>query len=315
MDNNTQQINISSSTGLVGLFGYPAKHSLSPFIQNIFLMDNNIDTVYLTFEFPEEKLLSAFNGARNLGVCGLNITMPYKERICGLAENTDYLSEATGSVNTIRFDSKKNGIEATGFNTDIDGFAVSVKETGCSLENKNCLVIGAGGAARSAVFAFLGMKAKTVYIYNRTLKKAEKIKQLFCEEERKKIKIVKSLETIVKKKINFNLICNCTPLGMNTRGMMDSIPVPENLELKNMIVFETIYDPLETKLIKKAKNEGAIVIDGLDMLINQAASSFNIWFGIFPDTKNIKEMVLEHLKNKKKSCIRKIYNSRKGTSK
>jgi len=82
---------------------------------------------------------------------------------------------------------------------------------------------------------------------------------------------------------------------MNTQNMMDSIPIPESLDLKDKIVFETIYDPVETKLIKKAKNEGARVIDGLDMLINQAVSSFNIWFDIVPSTKNIKKMLFKKL--------------------
>ncbi len=310
-----QQLNISSKTRLVGLLGFPAKHSLSPFIQNLFLRDNNIDAVYLTFEFPEEKLISAFNGARDLGIYGLNITMPYKESIYKLADKADQLSDITGSVNTIRFDLSRKNIKASGFNTDIDGFKVSLKGAGCSLENKDCLIIGAGGAARSAVFAFLSMKAKKVYIHNRTSEKVEKIKQMFYGEERKKIEIIKSFEIIKKRKINFDLICNCTPLGMNTKNMMDSMPVPESLELKDRIVFETIYDPAETKLVKKAKNEGARVIDGLDMLINQAASSFNIWFNIIPDTRNIKEIVLKHLKNAKKSYIERIYNNRKGTNK
>lgn len=290
-----KQTSISSKTKLLALIGYPARHSLSPFIQNIFLKDNNIDALYLTFEFPEDMLINAFNGARDLGIYGLNITMPYKEKIYQMADDKDDFSRITGSVNTIRFDSSKNGIKAKGFNTDIDGFTVSLKEAGQDLENKECLVIGAGGAARSAVYAFLSKKAKKVYIYNRTRGKAEKIKQLFFGEERKKIETIENFEIMMKKKINFDLICNCTPLGMNTQNMMDVIPVPERLDLKNKIVFETIYDPVETKLIKKAKYDGASVIDGLDMLINQAASSFNIWFDILPDTKNIKKMLLKNL--------------------
>jgi len=291
-----QQINISSKTRLLSLFGYPARHSLSPFIQNIFLKDNNIDAVYLTFEFPGDMLLNAFNGARDMGIYGLNITMPYKEKIYQMADDKDASSRITGSVNTIRFDLIENGIKAKGFNTDIDGFTVSLKEAGQDLENKEYLIIGAGGAARSAVFAFLSKKAKKVYIYNRTRENAEKIKQLFFGKERKKIETIENFELIIKKKINFDIICNCTPLGMNTQNMMDSIPIPESLDLKDKIVFETIYEPVETKLVKKAKDEGARVIDGLDMLINQAAASFNIWFDIVPGTKNIKKMLLKNLR-------------------
>ncbi len=294
-----QQIKISSETRLLSLFGYPARHSLSPFIHNIFLKDNNIDAVYLTFEFPGENLPGAFNGARDMGVYGLNITMPYKEKIFQMADDKDISSRKTGSVNTIRFDPGESGTRATGFNTDIDGFTVSIKEAGYSLENKECLIIGAGGAARSAAIAFLSEKAKKIYLYNRTRERSEKIKELFFGEERNKIETIEDFEPVIKKKINFDLICNCTPLGMNAHNMRDSSPIPENLELKNKIVFETIYDPVETMLVKKAKNEGAGVIDGLDMLINQAASSFNIWFDISPDKENIKEMILKYIGDKK----------------
>ena len=290
-----KHINISSRTRLLALIGYPARHSLSPYIQNIFLRDNNIDGVYLTFEFPGEKLINAFNGAKDLGIYGLNITMPYKEKIYQMADDKDESSLRTNSVNTIRFDPETG--RSKGFNTDIDGFTNSFKKAGYSLGNKECLIIGAGGAARSAVFAFLSKKVKKIYIYNRTPGKARSIRQLFSGKGREKIETIESFDPIIKKEINIDIICNCTPLGMNTQNMIDNIPIPENLELRNKMIFETIYDPVETRLIKKAKNEGAGVIDGLDMLINQAASSFNIWFGIVPNIIKIKTMLLNDLKD------------------
>lgn len=304
-----KQTTISSRTRLLALIGYPARHSLSPYIQNIFLRDNNIDGVYLTFEFPGEKLINAFNGAKDLGIYGLNITMPYKEKIYQMADDKDISSIRTGSVNTIRFDPETG--RSKGFNTDIDGFTASFKEAAYSLEDKECLIIGAGGAARSAVFAFLSQKARKIYIYNRTSWKGKSIRQLFSGGERKKIEIIESFDPIIRKEINIDIICNCTPLGMNTQNMIDKIPIPENLELRNKMIFETIYDPIETGLIKKAKNEGAGVIDGLDMLINQAASSFNIWFGIVPSINKIKPMLLNNLKdlNDKESHIKKYMPS------
>jgi shikimate dehydrogenase len=289
-----QQLNISSNTRLLGLFGYPSKHSLSPDIQNKFLRDNNIDAVYLTFEFPEEELIKAFEGAKSLGLYGINITMPYKEKIYSLVDKKDKLSAAVGSVNTIKFKRNRYFTEAAGFNTDIVGFTESIKKAGHKIMNKNCLITGAGGAARSAVFAFLREKAEKIFIYNRTAEKAENLLKLFDKKNSKKIYILYSLDDVKKRFDDFDIICNCTPIGMDLKTIIDKMPLPEEINLYGKIVFETIYNPVETKLLKKAREEGAMVVDGLDMLINQAASSFKIWFGIMPETRNLKDVLLKY---------------------
>jgi shikimate dehydrogenase len=288
-----QQLNISSNTKLLGLFGNPSRHSLSPVIQNKFLHDNGIDAVYLTFEFPEEKLKSAFEGARILGFYGLNITMPYKEKIFGLSDKNDKLAAAVGSINTIKFNKKGDFIEAAGFNTDIYGITESIKKAGCSIKDKNCLITGAGGAARSAVFAFLREKAGKIFIYNRTVRKAEDLLKSFNRIKSGRIEVLYSPDEIKSRSKDIDIICNCTPLGMNLRNMLEKMPVPESMNLGGKIVFESVYNPVETKLVKKAKRDGAAVVDGMDMLINQAASSFNIWFGVIPEIGNLKELLIK----------------------
>jgi shikimate dehydrogenase len=284
-----QQKNISSETRLLALFGYPSRHSLSPIIQNRFIADNGFDAVYITFEFPEDRVEGAFSGARDLGVFGLNITMPYKDYAFKFSHNKDDRAMATGSVNTIRFDDDNGSIKISGFNTDIDGIILSLKNSGYKIEDSNCLVLGAGGAARSAVLALIEKNAGRIGIYNRTRKNAEKIKDSFGSADN--IWIIDSLEN-KKNQADFDLIINCTPLGMDTGNLKDMLPVPDNWDLKGKTVFETIYKPVETNLLNKAKADGANIVDGLDMLINQAAASFYRWFDIYPETKHIKNMIL-----------------------
>jgi shikimate dehydrogenase len=288
-----QQKLIRSETRLVGLFGNPARHSLSPLIHNTFLESTGIDAVYLTFEFPDKNLDGAFTGAKKLDFIGLNITMPFKEHVYRLADNTDARSTAIGSVNTIKFNSASS--TSMGFNTDVDGFVGALEESGFDWDSSNCLILGAGGSAKSSVFALMEKNINKIYIYNRTVGKAEKIKNVYSEEKRIKIEVLEGLEGIDPK--NMDLICNCTPLGMNTPGVSEIMPVPDKWDLKGVLIFEMIYKPLNTKLIIKGKSEGARIIDGLDMLINQAASSFKIWFDVNPETRGIKENLIDYLKN------------------
>jgi len=286
-----QQKKISSKTRLVALLGSPARHSLSPVIQNRFMAGNGIDAVYVTFEFPEQRLKDSFEGARSLGIYGLNITMPFKEGVFNLVDKKDESSRVTRSVNTVIFEEKGDAIESTGYNTDIDGFIFSLKKKRYNIENRNCLVLGAGGAARSAVFAFLKSGASSIYIFNRTKENAELVKNAFEDDGR--IIVLDYLYGETLKEYGVDLICNCTPIGMGAGKLKGMIPVPDDWDFKDKIVFETIYDPLDTGLIIKAKKEGARIIDGLDMLINQAASSFYIWFAIKPDTGKIRPLLLK----------------------
>jgi len=290
-----QQKLISSRTRLVGLFGNPARHSLSPVIHNAFLKSTGIDAVYLTFEFPDENFDEAFTGARRLGLIGLNITMPFKGNAYKLTDNKDARSTAIGSVNTVKFNSSTD--TSKGFNTDVDGFVSSLEDTGFCWNGSSCLVLGAGGSAKSSVFALLEKPVKKIYIYNRTTEKAENIKNSYSKEKKMKIEILEGLEGIDPGSVD--LICNCTPLGMDTSsGLSGLMPVPDKWNLKDLFIFEMIYKPLETRLTIKGRNEGASIIDGLDMLINQAASSFKIWFDIDPEKKGIREKLIDFLINK-----------------
>jgi shikimate dehydrogenase len=279
---------ISPNTKIIALIGNPVKHSLSPKIQNYLIRKYEKDSIYITFEFPQKNLKAAFNGAKKLGFFGLNITMPYKEEVFRLVDETDKASDIIKSVNTVKFD-KKEGI-SIGFNTDVEGFIKSLDDKNFSWSGSRCLVIGAGGSAKSSIYGILKKKVQDIYVYNRTKEKVKRIVKNFKDIGGKKIRILSDISDIDDVIDRVNLIVNCTPLGMDIESYKDSMPIPEKWNLKKKYIFDMVYNPRETKLIKKAKKEGSVIVTGMDMLINQAVFSFRVWFGIMPDINVIKEI-------------------------
>lgn len=283
---------VSGYTELYALLGCPAKHSLSPFIHNYFFKKYNIDAVYLSFEVMPADFKTALQGCSKLGFCGVNLTMPFKEDSVKYIDRLDDNASATGSVNTIKFNRQDSSLE--GCNTDISGFIKSLDDHGFEYEKSKCLVIGAGGSAKSIVYALLIKKAKAIYIYNRSIAKAYQIKTLSDKTGLGEIIVVEDLNQTPTSEIN--LIINCTPIGMKQDLSKESnlIPVPQGWNLKNKFVFEMVYNPLITPFIKKALDEGGEVIYGTEILLNQAAFSFKIWTGIFPELTYLKK----HFKKK-----------------
>jgi shikimate dehydrogenase len=284
---------ISSKTKLLCLIGNPAGHSLSPKIQNYFLGKNNIDAVYVTFEPSPADIENAFMGAKNLGFKGMNVTMPFKESVYKFLDRPDNDCRLTGSVNTVNFSGKNHISE--GFNSDVSGFIMSLDNKGFPWKQSSCLVLGAGGTAKSTVLGLLKKNVNRVYLYNRTRSKAEKIKDKYKETGSHVIKIIKNLDSIKEEIVKTRLIVNCTPLGMEMNSYRNVLPIPEYWDLGGKYIFEMVYYPVKTRLIKKAESEGAEVIDGLDMLINQGAMSFFRWFGIVPGTGEIKTIINKEL--------------------
>lgn len=279
---------IGPDTKITALIGNPVKHSLSPGIHNYFIKKYSFNSVYLAFEIKEENLKEAFTGARRLGFLGLNITMPFKEKIFRLIDRADAVSKVIKSINTVKFNNKKGISE--GFNTDVAGFVRSLDDKSFKWAQSSCLVIGAGGAARSAVYGMLKNKVREIWIYNRDAIRAKKIIKDMGDESAGKIRVLEKIDGL-NNDINYiDLIVNCTPIGMDIKSYKRLIPVPENWNLAGKFVFDMVYNPVETLLLKKAKKEGAAVIDGIDLLVNQAAESFKIWFGIMPEAGYIEEI-------------------------
>lgn len=288
---------ISSSTKVIALIGKPVKHSLSPRIQNFFINKYSKDAVYLTFEFEHKDLKEAFNGAKKLGFMGLNVTMPYKGEVFKLVDKPDKVSSIIKSVNTVKFD-QEQGI-STGFNTDVEGFLRSLDKKKFKWTDSKCLIIGAGGAARGAIYGALQKRIKKIFVYNRTKEKVADIISDFKSVGSKKIEALNSINDINYEIEHIDLIVNCTPVGMGTESHKDMLPVPESWKLKGKFVFDMVYKPIETGFIRKAKKERATVINGIDLLINQAALSFRIWFGILPAIDDVRKMILDNIEKNK----------------
>ncbi len=286
---------INSETRLLGLLGSPSKHSLSPVIQNFFIRHYGLNCVYLSFEPDPEDLDSAFFGARDLDFIGLNVTMPFKDRIYNLVDSTEGPASVFKAVNTVKF--LKVGKLSTGFSTDGEGVIKTLEDRGFDWEDKNCLIIGAGGAAKSAVFSISKKPVNTINVYDIEVQKTITLINMIGEDDKiKAIKDINKVNSSIYKSID--LVMNCTPVGMNGgNGISPALPIPGHWNLKGKTVFEMAYKPVVTDFLKKALSDGALtVINGIEMLINQAAFSFKIWFDILPEEnviKSVKEKILK----------------------
>ncbi len=259
---------------IYGVIGYPIKHSLSPIMHNAAFNHLNYDAIYIAFEVKKNELKDALIGAKALGIRGLNVTIPHKESVIGYFKQSKEVEEIR-AANTI--DLKKEVC----YNTDVHGIIESLKNADVWLRGLDVLIIGAGGAAKAAVYA---LKSNNIYIVNRTKERGERLaKEFGCE----------FLEFDDVERYRFDLIINATPLGM--KGFPDKVPIPLSLLDNKPVVFDFVYNPVETKLIRVAKQKGCKVISGVDMLVFQGAKSFEIWTRIKPPIDVMRKAVLKFL--------------------
>src|ERR1019366_4317613 len=250
---------VDTATRVYGVAGDPIEHSLSPVIMNTALRRENVNGVYLPLH--AKTLQDLIHCVREIPLHGLSITMPYKQAILPFLDNTDAHTTKIGACNTV-----VRGQEGKlyGFNTDAAG-VVRPLEQRLSIENAKVLVLGAGGAARAAVFG-LKERGAEVWILNRTSAKAQKLAR------QAKARSIKRADL---RKIAFDVIINATPVGMgNTRDC----PLKDD-EIQARVVFDMVYDPVETHLLQVARAKGIAVIPGVEMFVQQAARQFEIWTG------------------------------------
>jgi len=250
---------VDVATRVYGVAGDPIAHSLSPIIMNTALRRENVNAVYLALH--AKALKDLLTCVREIPIHGLSITMPYKEAILKYLDNTDSHTTKIGACNTIV---RAQDGKLYGFNTDTAG-VVRPLEQRIPLEGARILVLGAGGAARAAVF---GLKERgcEVFILNRTPAPAQKLAR------QAKARTIKRQDL---RKLAFDVIVNATPVGMSNSG---ESPLHEN-EINAKYVFDMVYDPPETRFLKAAKARGAQIIPGIEMFVHQAARQFEIWTG------------------------------------
>jgi 3-dehydroquinate dehydratase / shikimate dehydrogenase len=268
---------VDAATRVYGVVGNPVSHSLSPTVMNAAFRRESVNAVYLSLHAKTLKDLLAC--VREIPISGVSVTMPYKQEILESLDNTDAHTTKTGACNTVV---RSQDGKLYGFNTDIAG-AVRPVEQRMSLEKAKVLVLGAGGAARAAVFGLKDRGAE-VYILNRTSSKAEKLAR------QAKAKVLKKADL---KKFSFDVIINATPVGMNGK---DSPLKPD--EIRARIVFDMVYDPQETRLLKLAREKGLEVIPGSEMFVHQAARQFEIWTGKPAPADEMRRVVLMELQER-----------------
>ena len=251
--------NVDAATQVYGVVGDPVEHSLSPIMMNAAFRRESVNAVYLSLHAKSLKDLLAC--VRDIPIRGLSITMPYKQAIVEELENSDPLTRQIGACNTLvrSLDGKLYG-----FNTDVGGIVAPLEQR-LHLAGARILVLGAGGAARAAAF---GLKAKgaEVFVSNRTPEKAQALAR------QAKVKYLKRGDIA---KTAFDVIINATPVGMASSKQS---PLEEK-ELNAKYVFDLVYIPAETKLIKMARAKNLQVISGLEMFVQQGARQFEIWTG------------------------------------
>jgi 3-dehydroquinate dehydratase/shikimate dehydrogenase len=250
---------VDAATRVYGVGGDPVAHSLSPAIMNAAMRRENVNAVYLALH--AKTLKDLLTCVRDIPIHGVSVTMPYKEAIVAQLDNTDAQTTKIGACNTVV---RAQDNKLYGFNTDSAGI-VRPLEQRLSLESAKILVLGAGGAARAAVFG-LKERGAEVYILNRTPGPAQKLARSARARVLKKTDL---------KKVAFDVIINATPVGM---GNGRESPLKEK-DLNSRYVFDMIYDPPETPLVKIARAKGIQVIPGLEMFVHQAARQFEIWTG------------------------------------
>lgn len=251
---------------VLGLLGHPIGHSVSPQIHEAALQALHLPGAYLPFDVPRESLEPFLDAAERLRVRGVNVTIPHKEAVAGLMDELDGDAESLEAVNTVVV---REGW-TKGHNTDVSGFRLSLRSLGLRVGNRPALVVGAGGAARAVVHVLLREGAE-VQVTNRTPERAESLADAFDDDVS-----VLTLDEVARKG-PWDLLVNATPAG--TRGMDATLPVPEAALDRARFVYDLVYNPTETPLLAAAKQRGLRYTNGLEMLLQQAAASFELWTG------------------------------------
>jgi len=263
---------VTASTRLFCVLGNPASHSRSPVVHNQALADHHIDAVYLAF--APTDIQQAMDAVRQFNICGVSITIPFKQTVIPCLDEIDDQAAAIGAVNTVV---NRDG-RLYGYNTDSRAAVTPLKESG--ITGKNVLVIGAGGAARAVAFGIHEHKGRLT-ITNRSPDKGRALAAVYGAEfvPMDRIRLLRP-----------DIVINTTSMGMTPRENVLSCPA--DCLTPATLVMDVVYTPLETRLLEVARQKGCRVVDGLTMFTAQAAAQFELWTGIRPDTGKMRQAVL-----------------------
>lgn len=275
---------ITGATRVAAVIGHPVAHSLSPALHNAAFGADGAEWVYTAFDVAPGRAGAALEAMRTLGLGGLSVTMPHKEDVAALVDVLAPAARALHSVNTVV---RTADGRLEGHSTDGDGFVASVREAGFDVPGRTVVVLGAGAAARSVVDALARGGAASIVVVNRSSDRAAAAAQLAGPVGR-----VGTIDDVPAA----DLVVNATSVGMAGTGASDeSMPVPPGTLQAGQVVADLVYHPLDTPLLRAARAAGATAVDGLGMLVHQAALQQQLWLGRLPDTNVMRAAALAEL--------------------
>ncbi len=270
---------------LVGIIGWPVAHSKSPVMHQAAAASLGIDLTYLTLPVRPVELLDTIQDLPARGFHGANITVPHKEAVIPFLDLVDPAADAIGAVNTIvvRYGTDSTA-ELAGYNTDWSGFLADIHDLGLNVERRQCHIMGAGGSARAVTYGLRQLGCE-IHIYAR---RPDQAKQLvdslshYSPQSTLHAHAWVDLPGMIEHSRSESLIINTTPLGMYPN--VERSPWPESLRFPvDAIVYDLVYNPLETRLLRLARQAGCHTANGLGMLVHQGAQAFRMWTGIEPN--------------------------------
>lgn len=284
---------IEQPPAIYGIIGFPLTHSLSPLMHNAAFKALEVNAVYKLFELKDDEELKLFlEDLKEEGnpIFGLNVTVPFKEKVLSYVDTLDPFAQKVGAVNTLVITHKR---KVFGFNTDGPGFLSHLTELNFNVQSKRIAILGAGGTTRAilSVLCMVSPRPTSIRLYNRTVTKARSL----VDELSTKIdtSIVEVVDTVEDLNIELaDCLINTTSVGLKDEK---DVLVDSNSLHKDMLVYDVIYNPSQTALLKAAQAKGALIANGLGMLYFQGVLAFNHWAGIDIEDKykNIMRKALE----------------------
>jgi shikimate dehydrogenase len=279
---------ISASTRVAAVIGHPVAHSLSPALHNAAFAAAGADWIYTAFDVAPGDAVRALDAMRTMGLGGLSVTMPHKEPVATAVDVCTPSARALASVNTVV---RLADGRLEGHNTDGAGFVASLREAGCEPTGRRVVVLGAGAAARAVIDAITRERAADIVVVNRSVHRAHQAAELAGRLGR-----VGTFDDVQRA----DIIVNATSIGMGD-GTTQESPVPTQLLRPNHVVADLVYHPLVTPLLAAARAVGARTIDGLGMLVHQAALQQQLWLGVLPDTSVMRAAAIDELSSRRTS--------------
>lgn len=273
-------------TKVWGIIADPVEHSMSPALQNFYAERLGVNGTYVPFRVEKDEVEAALKGAHSLHIQGLSVTVPHKQRVIDYLARIDETAAAIGAVNTLVY--TKEGYK--GYNTDVPGLLCCVQEAGFPLEGRDCILIGAGGAAKAAAYMLLKEKAAKIYLLNRTVERAASMALELNQKKGWEHKVIPlALSDYERIPEGRYLAVQSTTVGMDPH--IGAAPIEDPAFYKKISqAVDVIYTPAETEFMRRVRNAGGTAVNGLSMLIYQGLLSFELWNpGVSVDRETVRE--------------------------